>query len=87
MKHRMAIWANWSKVRDRVEFVFPIHQRKWFQMVNVDETLSKRTVSRFEVEPAYAALEAVLVQASLETPRGQNTTSAEVSLPIREQPQ
>lgn len=69
MNHRVAIWAEWYEVLDRINDVVVIKLAYRHHMVYMDEPLGQRSVHFAKIHPACLALTSIVVDASLTVPR------------------
>ncbi len=60
MQHRVAVWADWPQVGDRIDRVLLGYRRNLPEMVHVDVAFSQIAVSGAEIDAIYGAIVAVM---------------------------
>ncbi|CAN5633668.1 hypothetical protein BH20ACT10_BH20ACT10_22640 [soil metagenome] len=55
MKHRVAVWADWAHILDRIYLIAFTNISERLEMMNVNKSLADLTVHILKVKTAYAA--------------------------------
>lgn len=65
MKHRMAVWADWTQIGDRVDVMNAIGLCEWLEVMDVNETKPKLPIVKTEIKTAYGAQESIMTDAGI----------------------